>query len=103
MEGSMIKKQFSSILNRLLAQNMETGALPTLYAATAEGVKGGEYFGPSGLFELSGYPKKVESNNFSQNVDDAATLWELSEEMTGVHYDFKSVPERVEIHSENMA
>jgi hypothetical protein len=99
----MIKKRFSGILNRLLAQTMEIGALPTLYAATAEDVTGSEYFGPSGLFELSGYPEKVESNSSSKNVDDAATLWKLSEEMTGVHYDFKSIAKRDEIHSENMA
>ena len=34
--------------NALLAQPASMGALPTLYAATAAEVKGGEYFGPLG-------------------------------------------------------
>ncbi len=63
------------------------GALPTLYAATAPDVKGGEYFGPSGLFELHGHPKRVKSNRRSYDEDTAARLWEVSEQLTGVSFD----------------
>ncbi len=35
------------VINKLLAQSPEMGALPILYAATANDVKKGEYFGPS--------------------------------------------------------
>ncbi len=41
----------------LLGHASERGALPILYAATAEGVKGGEYFGPDGWFEFKGWPR----------------------------------------------
>ncbi len=76
---------FSS-LNPILAQKPEMGALPTLYAATAVGVSGGDYYGPGGLFEMRGYPVKVRSNARSHDQTVAKKLWEVSETMTGVEY-----------------
>jgi hypothetical protein len=63
------------------------GALPTLYAATASDVQGGDYFGPDGLMEMRGYPKKVKSNDRSYDEQVAARLWEVSEALTGVSYE----------------
>ena len=37
------------------------GALPQLYGAASRTVKGGEYFGPNGLFESRGYPTSVKA------------------------------------------
>ena len=62
------------------------GALPTLYAATAPDVSGGDYFGPGGFMEMRGYPKKAGSNDRSRDQEAAAKLWDVSEELTGVHY-----------------
>jgi NAD(P)-dependent dehydrogenase (short-subunit alcohol dehydrogenase family) len=73
-------------MNKFFAQKIEMGALPTIYAATAEGVKSSEYYGPSGWQELKGYPKKVESNELSHNKKIAAKLWEVSEELTGLKF-----------------
>jgi NAD(P)-dependent dehydrogenase (short-subunit alcohol dehydrogenase family) len=73
-------------LNPLLAQRPETGALPTLYAATAPDVQGGDYYGPGGFMELGGSPAKVRSNEHSHDQAVAARLWEVSEELTGVVY-----------------
>lgn len=42
-----------------MAQEAPAGALPTLYAATARDVTGGDYFGPGGPFEMTGPPKKA--------------------------------------------
>ena len=42
-------KQMMKLGNRLIGQSVEQGTLPTLYAATAPDVEGGEYFGPDGL------------------------------------------------------
>ena len=42
--------------NVFLAQSDATGALPTLYAATAPGVAGDDYFGPDGLGRAAGIP-----------------------------------------------
>ena len=73
-------------LNSLFAQNVFMGALPTLYAATADNVCGGDYFGPSGWQEWRGYPKKVESNELSHDRNIAAQLWNVSEKLTNITF-----------------
>ena len=75
-------------LNNFFAQDITMGALPTLYAAVGADVKSGDYFGPSGFMEMRGYPKKVECNELSQNEEIADKLWNVSEDLTGVHYNF---------------
>ena len=62
------------------------GALPTLYAALGPDVSSGDYFGPSGLLQFKGYPRKVRSNRLSHDREIAARLWSVSEERTGVRY-----------------
>ncbi len=79
---------FVGLLNKFFAQGIDMGALPTLYAATVKDVKSGDYFGPSGWQEMKGYPKKVESNELSHDQKIAAKLWEVSEELTGVKFNF---------------
>jgi NAD(P)-dependent dehydrogenase (short-subunit alcohol dehydrogenase family) len=74
--------------NRFFAQNAEMGALPTLRAAAATDVQGGDYFGPGRRFESVGYPQKVQSNGRSHDETVASKLWIISEELTGVTYDF---------------
>lgn len=86
MEGSRVKQGIMAFSNAVLAQSAAMGALPTLYAATAPEVHGGEYFGPGGPMEMRGYPKKVRSNEISYHKDLAETLWQVSEDLTGVHY-----------------
>jgi NAD(P)-dependent dehydrogenase (short-subunit alcohol dehydrogenase family) len=73
-------------LTPFIGQSPEMGALPALYAATAADVQGGDYFGPGGWLELGGYPRKVQSSPASHDKDVAARLWNISEELTGVHY-----------------
>lgn len=68
--------------NHIFAQKEDIGALPQLYACTAEDVQNGDYFGPDGWREMRGYPKRVRSNRRSQDEDDAKRLWELSEKVT---------------------
>ena len=86
MEGKPFNEKMALLGNRLFAQSAEMGALPTLYAATAPEVKGGQYFGPGGLVGMRGYPKVVGSSKKSQNPELAAKLWAVSEEFTGVNY-----------------
>jgi len=77
---------FFNFLNRFLAQGIKMGALPTLYAATALDVKGGDYYGPAGWKKMRGYPKKVKSNELSHDNKIAAKLWEVSEKLTGIKF-----------------
>jgi NAD(P)-dependent dehydrogenase (short-subunit alcohol dehydrogenase family) len=74
------------MLNPFIAQKPEMGALPTLYAATAPDVQGGDYYGPRGWHELRGYPTKVQSSDSSNDTAVAAKLWTISEELTSVRY-----------------
>jgi hypothetical protein len=73
--------------NTLLAQSAEAGTWPTLYAATMD-IPSGTYVGPGGLFEQRGYPKPVGSTRAARDEQAAARLWDVSEELTGVKYQF---------------
>ena len=73
--------------NLLFAQSAAMGALPTLYAATAPGVNGCDYIGPTGLGGMRGHPGKVRSSERSYDAALARRLWAVSEELTGVRYD----------------
>jgi AcrR family transcriptional regulator len=74
-------------LNPIFAMKPWQGALPTLYAATAPDVKGGDYYGPGGFQEMRGYPSKVVSIPESHDENMAARLWQTSEQLTGVTYE----------------
>jgi NAD(P)-dependent dehydrogenase (short-subunit alcohol dehydrogenase family) len=86
-QDNIIKRLVMPAGARLISQSAAKGALPQLYAATAPDVKGGEYFGPNGIAESFGYPKRVDSIPASKDLDTAARLWSVSEELTGVGYD----------------
>jgi NAD(P)-dependent dehydrogenase (short-subunit alcohol dehydrogenase family) len=81
-----VVKAVLAITNRVLAQSPERGALPTLYAATAPGVEGGSYYGPDGRGEMRGFPKVVKAIPGAYDPETGLRLWQISEELTGVHY-----------------
>jgi NAD(P)-dependent dehydrogenase (short-subunit alcohol dehydrogenase family) len=87
MSGSRFKTGLWRLANSLLAQRPEKGALPALYAASAEGAGGGRFYGPDGFGESYGYPTEVRSNPRSYDEDLAARLWARSEELTGLKYE----------------
>ena len=86
-----VMKAFLAVGNRVFAQNAEQGALPTLYAATAPDVKGGDYYGPDGFQELRGRPTKVKVIAEGRDPAVGRRLWELSEELTGVEYPLPAI------------
>ena len=69
---------------RLFINSAAEGALPTLMAATSPDAQGNDYFGPIGFMELARSARKVQPSLASQNDADAARLWALSVELTGV-------------------
>jgi NAD(P)-dependent dehydrogenase (short-subunit alcohol dehydrogenase family) len=81
-----IMKALMAVSNRVIAQGADQGALPTLYAATAPDVQGGEYYGPDGFQELRGRPTKVKVIPEGTDPVVGRRLWEVSEELTGVTY-----------------
>ncbi|MFF9012590.1 SDR family NAD(P)-dependent oxidoreductase [Streptomyces sp. NPDC014870] len=75
-----------SAVGPLVLQSTEMGALPVLRAATDPGVRGGQYYGPSGIGETRGHPKLVESSGLSHDAAVQRRLWAVSEELTGVTF-----------------
>lgn len=74
------------LLTSWLMQSPQMGALPTLRAATDPSVRGGEYYGPPGRAQFTGYPARVESSERSHDVEVQQRLWQESERLTGVTY-----------------
>jgi NAD(P)-dependent dehydrogenase (short-subunit alcohol dehydrogenase family) len=97
--SSRVERAFMSprlrLLTSWLVQSAEQGALPTLRAALGPDARGGEYYGPGGRGEFTGYPVRVESSERSHDAADRRRLWAVSEELTGVAYD-ALVPSRGE-------
>lgn len=88
--GSSVAPGFyKSIMNvfiALFAQAPGGGALPTLYAATAPGVQGGQFIGPKGRTEMRGSPVVVQPSDLGKDAEIAKRLWEKSTELTGVGF-----------------
>ncbi len=82
------ERWFMAIGNQLFAQSAEMGALPVLYAATFAGLPGGTFVGPDGFMEGRGHPKIVTAAGKAYDEDAWRRLWEASEELTGVRYEF---------------
>jgi NAD(P)-dependent dehydrogenase (short-subunit alcohol dehydrogenase family) len=70
--------------NKLITQSVLKGTLPQLYAATAPGVRSGDYIGPGGPAELFGAPGKARIRKAALDEATGAELWQRSAEMTGV-------------------
>jgi NAD(P)-dependent dehydrogenase (short-subunit alcohol dehydrogenase family) len=86
--GRRLTARVMSLGNHLIAQTDAMGALPQLYAATAPGVEGGQYLGPDRFFQLRGHPTKVSSSRRSRDPEAARRLWQVSQELTGVQYEW---------------
>lgn len=71
----------------LTGQSATKGALPSLRAATDPTAQGGDYYGPGGFRETRGRPVLVGSSRGSRDPETMRRLWEVSEELTGVHPD----------------
>ncbi len=79
--GNPVMKAMMTVANRVIAQSDEQGALPTLYAATAD-VPGDSYVGPDGFQEARGAPTLVGRSRAASDGAVAAALWAESERLT---------------------
>lgn len=86
--GSAVMRVGSRISDRFFSQSDAMGALPQLYAATMPDVQPNDYFGPDGFLEQRGHPKRVGRTAKAASAEDARRLWSISEELTGVAYDW---------------
>lgn len=87
LEGKFLYKLLLPLAG-LFTHRPAAGALPEIRASVDAKVKGAEYYGPSGMNEMKGDPVLVQSNKASHNMEDARKLWEASEKLTGVKFEF---------------
>jgi len=70
---------------RLIGQSLRRGAEPQLFAATAPGVQGGDYYGPKN--RIRGHPAASGMAPQARDEASASRLWDVSKRLTGVDID----------------
>jgi NAD(P)-dependent dehydrogenase (short-subunit alcohol dehydrogenase family) len=85
--GNSMQGRIAGVVLPLFAQSDDRGSWPTLYAATSPEAHGGGYYGPDGIAEVKGTPVEVQPKPKALDPEAGKRLWQVSEEMTGVHYD----------------
>jgi NAD(P)-dependent dehydrogenase (short-subunit alcohol dehydrogenase family) len=86
------------LLTFWLGQDPPLAALPTLRAAIDPSAQGGDYYGPSGVFEYTGYPIRVEASPGSHDAAAQRRLWEVSEQLTRVAYPLAVLSDEQALH-----
>jgi NAD(P)-dependent dehydrogenase (short-subunit alcohol dehydrogenase family) len=74
------------LLTWWLLQSAPQGALSVARAATDPTANGGDYFGPPGRAQFTGFPELVESSPASHDREVQRRLWAESQRLTGVTY-----------------
>jgi NAD(P)-dependent dehydrogenase (short-subunit alcohol dehydrogenase family) len=81
----MMRPRFR-MLTWWVLQSPQKAALATVRAAVDPDVRGGDYYGPPGRAQFTGYPTRVRSTARSHDTAAQRRLWQESERLTGVTY-----------------
>ncbi|WP_410586180.1 oxidoreductase [Amycolatopsis sp. lyj-23] len=73
----------TDLVVRMLAQDAEQGALPTLYAAVAD-IPPGSFAGPARFAHMRGAPELISRSSAARDPELAGHLWRASERLVGV-------------------
>ncbi|MDJ0383701.1 oxidoreductase [Streptomyces sp. G-G2] len=84
-EGRRLTERMMALGNAALAQPAASGALPTLYAATAPGVRPDDFIGPK--FGWRGAPAPSWRAKWTLDDMSGEALWAASEKFTSVAYE----------------
>ena len=84
-DNNFIKDLFFKMGN-WVAMPTQKGMLSILCAATDANIESGDFIGPKGLFGFYGWPQKSAAKATANNDDSARRLWEISADLTGIHY-----------------
>ena len=84
-DSRLMEFAMGTLGNRLIAQDAASGALPTLYAATAD-LPGNTFAGPSGFGGRRGAPAPCARSGAASDAEVARRLWQVSESLTGVRF-----------------
>jgi NAD(P)-dependent dehydrogenase (short-subunit alcohol dehydrogenase family) len=71
---------------KLFVQNVDSGLLPPLMAATGTTAAGGRFYGPDGLGHFTGNAAEQKIYPAATDSVAAARIWDVTEELTGVHF-----------------
>lgn len=85
MENRKAAERVIGLGNRIIAQPASVGALPSLYAATAPGVRPDSFTGPR-LLGWRGAPAPTWRARWTLSDVASERLWVASEQLTGVTY-----------------
>lgn len=69
-----------------VGHSASAGAGPVIYAATSPQAEAGGFYGPGGIGEMTGPPSPARIRPPALDLQVAARLWEVSEQLTGVNY-----------------
>ena len=83
--GARMEAWLYKFAQLFFAQDIKMGVLPMLYGMTAENAKGGVFYTPR-IFNMRGTPKEGNANSAANDAEALKRFWEVSEELTGVHY-----------------
>jgi NAD(P)-dependent dehydrogenase (short-subunit alcohol dehydrogenase family) len=86
--GSGLRGRLVGLVFPFVGQSDDRGSWPILYAATSPDVHGGGYYGPNGIAEIKGTPVEIRPKPHALEPEAGKRLWEASETLTGVHFDF---------------
>jgi NAD(P)-dependent dehydrogenase (short-subunit alcohol dehydrogenase family) len=79
---NLVMRRLTPVLTRTGVQGCEA----QVRAMVDPSASGREYYGPK--YQMFGAPIKVTPSKRARNMNDARRLWEISEELTGVSYNF---------------
>jgi len=87
-DGDTVMIRMIRLLARggVLAQTVEGGMLPALYAATSPQARGGLFYGPSGFAHLAGAPAEQAIYTPATSAADATRLWDIAEQLADVRF-----------------
>ena len=77
---------YQDTMEKLVVGKVDDAALHIVFAAVGEGVSGGDYYGPTGLFEIKGKTGKAKLNPLANDLEFCRRLWAMSEELTDVRF-----------------
>ncbi|MBO2453253.1 SDR family oxidoreductase [Actinomadura barringtoniae] len=86
MSGRKLEEKGAEVVSAVIGQSAASGALPSLYAATAPVVRGGAVYGPR-IAQYRGAPARVFAPPAAGKPELGRRLWKVSEDLTGVTYD----------------
>lgn len=70
----------------ILAQMVDQGLLPALYASASPQAEGGLFYGPGGPGHTAGAPARQAPYKPTQDRQDATRIWDASQQLAGVTF-----------------